>query len=280
MATNSAIKNGTLYIVATPIGNIDDITLRAINTLKSVDYILAEDTRHSTKLLNSVGIKNKLSSFHAHNENEKYARVIDDLQSGLDIALISDAGTPLISDPGYPLVQKAQLEKITVVPIPGACAIIAALSAAGVSTDTFTFAGFLPAKSCARISKIQELKKLETTIVVYESTHRIIDSINDIAKVLGSEAKIVLAKELTKAFETLINASCIDIITWLMADSNRCKGEFVIIIPAVKTDSQLLVRELLTELLADLPVKKAVKIASKISGANKNLVYDLALQLK
>lgn len=277
----SATTMGTLYIVATPIGNRDDITLRALNVLQSVDTILAEDTRHSIQLLTLLGIKKPLVSLHAHNEASKSDTIIEALKQGKSFALISDAGTPLISDPGYPLVNHAQSHGITVVPIPGACALIAALSAAGVPCDTFSFFGFLPAKHTARCHKLESLRSIEHTLVFYESTHRIVDSIDDIATVFGSNCELVLAKELTKTFERFIAGNSATVKAWLQADPGHCKGEFVLIIPprVLQDEPHTKTTTLLTILLKELPLKQAVKLAAQLTNGNKNELYKLALEL-
>ena len=276
----TATINGTLYIVATPIGNLEDISLRAINTLKSVDVILAEDTRHSQPLLQALGIHKPLTSLHAHNEADKSRQLIEKLKQGQSLALISDAGTPLISDPGFVLVREARASGITVVPIPGACAFVTALCAAGIPCDSFTFAGFLPPKSQARKTKLQELRQHGHTSIVYESTHRLIDCLDDILELFGAHYQLVLAKELTKTFEHILHASVADIKTWLLADPARIKGEFVLIFPAepeIKHTSRD--EELLRVLLAEVPLKQAVKIACSLSGAAKNELYKIALEL-
>ena len=282
MTDTSARTPGILYIVATPIGNRDDITLRALSTLQSVDTILAEDTRHSIQLLTLLGIKKPLVSLHAHNEGHKSESIITDLLNGKSFALISDAGTPLISDPGYPLVQLAQSQGIAVVPIPGACALIAALSAAGVPCDTFSFYGFLPAKQSARRQKLASLKSVEHTLVFYESTHRILDCIDDIGFVFGESCALVLAKELTKTFERFISGDCEAVRSWLLSDKGHCKGEFVLIIPQrlAASDEHSNVIDVLTILLAELPLKQAVKLASQLTKEHKNDVYKLALTLQ
>jgi 16S rRNA (cytidine1402-2'-O)-methyltransferase len=281
MSAHSATKSGVLYIVATPIGNLDDISLRACSTLKSVDTILAEDTRHSQQLLQALGIKKPCISLHAHNEAHKTESIITALLAGQSFALISDAGTPLISDPGYPLVKQAHAADISVVPIPGACALIAALSAAGVACDTFTFSGFLPAKSAARREKILSLAPLQHTLVFYESTHRILDSIDDMVTILGSETLIVLAKELTKTFERFVSGSGPVIRAWLTEDLTRCKGEFVLIVPPrALPDETARNRALLKSLLAELPLKPAVKIAQQLTLQPKNILYKIALDLQ
>lgn len=281
MANSLATGIGTLYIVATPIGNREDITHRALNILKSVDVILAEDTRHSVQLLTSLGIKNTLDSLHAHNENDKSKHLIEQLLAGKSIALISDAGTPLISDPGYLLVKLARAHEIPVVPIPGACALITALCAAGVPCDSFLFLGFLPAKQSARQAKLASFQTQAHTLIFYESTHRILECLNDIATVYGAECELVLAKELTKTFERFVSGSVVEVRDWLLAEAARTKGEFVLIIPPrPELPAQHTHEELLTVLLAELPLKQAVAIACKLSKAHKNELYELALELK
>ena len=281
MTDSSATTAGILYIVATPIGNREDITLRAISTLQSVDFILAEDTRHSGQLLSHLNIKKPLVSLHAHNEASKNDYVIDLLNKGQSCALISDAGTPLISDPGFLLVRAARKSDIKVVPIPGASALITALSAAGVAADTFTFSGFLPAKHLNRVEKLKKLTNIKHTLIFYESTHRIIESIEDIALIFGENCELLLAKELTKTFENFISGSCNDVKSWLLSDLNHCKGEFVLIIPPRQEEAKPEENtNLLKTLLAELPLKQAVKIASTLTGGNKNELYKLALTLQ
>ncbi|HAT6931990.1 TPA: 16S rRNA (cytidine(1402)-2'-O)-methyltransferase [Legionella pneumophila] len=281
MTNTLATDLGTLYIVATPIGNREDISFRALNTLKNVDLILAEDTRHSKQLLTSLGIKNNLSSFHAYNEANKSKEIIEKLLHGKSIALISDAGTPLISDPGFPLVKQAHEHHIPVVPVPGACALIAALSAAGVPCDSFAFLGFLPAKQSARRHELQSLRSAPYTLVFYESTHRIIDSLNDIAEIYGQDCKLVLAKEITKSFERFVSGKIREIIDWLLSDPGHTKGEFVLIFPPRSSNEELHSHEkLLKILLEELPLKQAVAIACKLTNANKNQLYEEALKLK
>jgi 16S rRNA (cytidine1402-2'-O)-methyltransferase len=281
MTHTPATEIGMLYIVATPIGNREDITHRALNILKSVDFILAEDTRHSLQLLTSLGIKNNLESLHAHNENDKSKAIIEKLLAGKSAALISDAGTPLISDPGYVLVKLARAQGIEVVPIPGACALITALCAAGVPCDSFLFSGFLPAKQNARQTKLQSLRSHQHTLIFYESTHRIIDCLQDIAEVYGAQCEMVLAKELTKSFERFVTGTVIEILSWLDAEAARTKGEFVLIISPLPAQAPEHSNEkLLKVLLAEVPVKQAVAIACKLGDTNKNELYDLALRLK
>lgn len=281
MTNTLATDLGTLYIVATPIGNREDISFRALNTLKNVNLILAEDTRHSKQLLTSLGIKNNLSSLHAHNEDDKSQEVIDLLLHGKSIALISDAGTPLISDPGFPLVKLAHQHQIPVVPIPGACALITALSAAGVPCDAFVFLGFLPAKQSARKHKLESSRSIPYTVVFYESTHRILDSLNDIADIYGQDCELVLAKELTKAFERFVSGKVREIKDWILKDPDHKKGEFVLIFPPRPTEKKERPNEeLLKILLQELPLKQAVSIACRLTNANKNELYEEALKLK
>lgn len=281
MVKTSATSVGILYIVATPIGNRDDISLRALATLKSVDAILAEDTRHSGQLLSALGIHKPLVSLHSHNEANKSEAIIEALQQGKSFALISDAGTPLISDPGFPLVRLAHEQQIQVVPIPGACALITALSAAGVACDSFTFIGFLPAKQMARRTKLESLRQSAHTIVFYESTHRILDSLDDLIEVYGQNYEFVVAKELTKTFERFIGGTGQEIKNWFLAEEAHTKGEFVFILPAQpeedKTNQQE--KDLLLLLLNEVALKQAVKIASLITKKNKNELYKLALEL-
>lgn len=280
MTATSATENGTLFVVATPIGNRSDITLRALEILKTVGVILAEDTRHSLQLLNAYGIKKPIKSLHEHNEKDKAAEIITKLKQGENFALLSDAGTPLISDPGYILVNTAKQEGVQVVPIPGACAFITALQAAGVACDALSFFGFLPAKSAARIKRLEEIIALSHSLIFYESTHRISACIEDICKVFGSNTQIVIAKELTKTYEKIIRAQASDVIEWLQAEPQNSKGEFVIIIPprAVKLESNYDLSTLKV-LLAELPLKQAVKLAAKIMGKPKNELYQIALHL-
>lgn len=281
MTNTLATGLGTLYIVATPIGNREDISFRALNTLKSVDLILAEDTRHSMQLLTSLGIKNNLTSLHAHNEANKSNEIIELLLHGKSIALISDAGTPLISDPGFPLVKQARQRHIPVVPVPGACALIAALSAAGVPCDSFAFLGFLPAKQSARKHALESSRSVPYTIVFYESTHRIIDCLNDIAEIYGQDYELVLAKEITKTFERFVSGKIKEIKDWLLSEPGHIKGEFVLIFPPRSTNKDLNSHEeLLKILLEELPLKQAVAIACRLTNANKNQLYEEALKLK
>lgn len=281
MTNSLATGIGTLYIVATPIGNREDITFRALEVLKSVDFILAEDTRHSVQLLTSLGIKNNLASLHAHNENDKSKHIIEELLKGKSVALISDAGTPLISDPGFLLVKLAHQHHIPVIPIPGACALITALCAAGIPCDSFLFMGFLPAKKQARKIKLEALRTESHTLIFYESTHRILECLDDIGEVYGQTCEIVLAKELTKAFERFITGTLLEVKNWLLAESAHIKGEFVLLIPPQPASHEPDTYEkLLSVLLDELPLKQAVAIACKLSNGSKNELYERALVIK
>lgn len=275
---------GILYIVATPLGNRQDITLRAIETLKTVDLIAAEDTRHSLVLLQHFNVSKPLFALHEHNEREQAEKLIQRLQQGESIALISDAGTPLISDPGYHLVQAVRDQNIRVVPIPGACAAIAALSVAGLPTDRFVFEGFLPAKSALRVQRLQVLQSETRTMVFYEAPHRICDLLDDLQKVFGGDRKMVIARELTKMFETIRSGSVSEIINWVAADANQQRGEMVVMVAgADKTIEQIetaSVDEVLELLLSELTVKKAAELAAKLTGKRKNELYQRALELK
>lgn len=284
MTSAITIEPATLYIVATPIGNLGDITLRAIDTLKHVDLVAAEDTRHSGLLLQHLGIQAKLYPLHDHNEQQKAQQLIDRLKSGISIALISDAGTPLINDPGYHLVKACHEQSISVVPIPGACAAITALCVSGLPTDRFCYEGFLPAKSKARIDYLNQLMEETRTLVFYESTHRIIDSLQDMLQVFGTQRSLVLAKELTKSWETVIQKPIDQVINWLQEDDNRQKGEFVLIVEGyhknTADDIDPNAIKLLNRLQQELPLKKAAAIVADIYGLKKNQLYQRGLDSK
>lgn len=277
------LENHGLYVVATPIGNLQDMTARAIQVLKEADVIAAEDTRHSSKLLQHFNIHTPLVSYHDHNEKEATDMMLSYLSEGKSVALISDAGTPLISDPGFYLVKHVRQAGYRVIPIPGATALIAALSVAGLPTNRFVFEGFLPAKTQARQEKIKKFINETGTVICYESPHRIIDGLKDMEAVLGSQRFVVLARELTKTYETIYGAPLGELLVWIQADPNRQRGEFVVLIHPAEVDSKQDVNEVakktLVLLLEELSVKKAVNLAVKITGANKNSLYDYALQV-
>ena len=274
---------GILFIVATPIGNLDDITFRAVEILKSVDIVLAEDTRHSKNLLKHLNITKHIRAFHEHNEREKTKAIIDELHSGKSIALISDAGTPLISDPGYFLVAQAKQEDLRVVPIPGASALITALSASGLASDRFTFLGFLPSKQAARIRLLQTLRNQTVTSIFYESPKRILGTLADMHAIFGDSRKVCLAKELTKAFETIQTDSIPNLIKYLKIDQSHQKGEFVILVSATdkieRTESEAQLDTLLPILCAEMGASKAAKLAAKITGIDKKICYKKAIDL-
>ena len=274
---------GTLFIVATPIGNLDDITFRAVEILKSVDIVLAEDTRHSKKLLLHLDISKPMYAFHEHNEREKAQVILDELHSGKSIALISDAGTPLISDPGYFLVSQVKKEGLRVIPIPGVSALITALSVSGLASDSFTFLGFLPSKQAARIKLLKTLLNETLTIIFYESPKRILATLSDMHAIFGSSREVCLAKELTKIFETIQTDSIPNLIKYLTANENNQKGEFVILISAndkiniAEAENQL--DSLLPILCAEMGASKAAKLAAKITGIDKKICYKKAINL-
>lgn len=274
---------GTLYVVATPIGNLQDITLRALDILRSVDVIAAEDTRNTTHLLNHFAIGAKLMAVHEHNEHHAAARLIEMLQSGKSVALVSDAGTPAVSDPGAHLVARVREADLRVVPIPGANAAISAFSAAGITAPHFLFYGFLPHSSSGRKRELAALKDLPHTLVFYESPHRILASMEDLREVLGGGRTVTIARELTKLFETIHTCTLEDAPDWIKSDQNRQKGEFVLLVSGAEISGIAGVGEeaqrTLQILLAAMPLKQAVKLAAEISGAKKNALYELALQL-
>ncbi|MFW2372286.1 MAG: 16S rRNA (cytidine(1402)-2'-O)-methyltransferase [Gammaproteobacteria bacterium] len=279
------MKQASLYIVATPIGNRADISQRAIEVLSEVDVIAAEDTRHSGQLLHYYNISRPMLAYHDHNEAQQAEHILQRLREGASVALISDAGTPLMSDPGYRLVKAAQQAGIPVSPIPGPCAAVAALSASGLATDQFCFVGFPPARSTARKNFFQGLSQHTATLVFYESSHRIMDSIRDMLEVFGDSRTAVLARELTKKFETIRQASLSELLIWLGSDSNQQKGEFVLLLegnpPREATEEfNLELDHILKVLLDELPVKQASQLAARISGLKKNQVYKRALLLK
>lgn len=270
---------GKLYIVATPIGNLSDISQRALDTLNQVDLIAAEDTRHSGKLLSHFGIKTRMFALHDHNEKQKAQYLVDEVKSGKSIALISDAGTPLISDPGYNLVNVARDNGVDVHPIPGASAVITALSAAGLPTDKFLFAGFLPVKQQAKATELEKYKNADFTTVFYESPRRILDSLSCVKEHLAADREVVLAKELTKHFESFTKGSPQDVIDWLNEDKDRLQGEMVLILSPNKQEQGLSpeAEALMKALMVELPTKKAAAITAQIHGLKKNDLYKLAL---
>ncbi|MFK3722991.1 16S rRNA (cytidine(1402)-2'-O)-methyltransferase [Pseudomonas monteilii] len=279
----SKSTTGTLYVVATPIGNLDDISARALKILGAVKLIAAEDTRHSVRLLQHFGIQTPLAPCHEHNERDEGSRFIARLLAGDDVALVSDAGTPLISDPGYHLVRQARAAGITVVPVPGACALIAALSAAGLPSDRFMFEGFLPAKAVGRRARLEQVKEEPRTLIFYEAPHRILECLQDMQAVFGDERPAVLARELTKTFETLKGLPLAELRAFVESDSNQQRGECVVLVAgwsAPEDDQAVSTQALrvLDLLLAEMPLKRAAALAAEITGVRKNLLYQAALE--
>jgi 16S rRNA (cytidine1402-2'-O)-methyltransferase len=278
------MNDGLLYVVATPIGNLGDITLRALEILKNVDAIAAEDTRHTSGLLSHFGISKKLIAVHEHNEHQSAEKLLLQLKTGESIALVTDAGTPGISDPGAVVVDLVRKAGIKVVPIPGVSAVIAALSASGIIQNGFLFHGFLPASGAARRKNLELLKTQTVTLVFYEAPHRIVESIVDMTNVLGAERRVTFARELTKTFETIYSCDLGAAAAWLQADTNQQRGEFVLLIEAAALkDAEEISEEtvrVLKLLLAELPLKQAVKLATDITNEKKNILYEFALKLK
>jgi 16S rRNA (cytidine1402-2'-O)-methyltransferase len=273
---------GSLYVVATPIGNLDDMSVRALKVLREVSLIAAEDTRHSLRLMQHFGIATPLAACHEHNEREEGSRFITRLLAGDDVALISDAGTPLISDPGYHLVRQARAAGIQVVPVPGACALIAALSAAGLPSDRFIFEGFLPAKSVGRKARLELLKEEPRTVIFYEAPHRILECLQDLEEIFGAERPAVLGRELTKTFETLKGLPLGELRAFVEGDSNQQRGECVVLVagwsePEGEDVIGAEARRVLDLLLHEMPLKRAAALAAEITGVRKNLLYQVAL---
>ncbi|WP_374486491.1 16S rRNA (cytidine(1402)-2'-O)-methyltransferase [Zoogloea sp.] len=281
-STSPLNKTSSLYVVATPLGNLQDMSLRALAVLKAVDAVAAEDTRHSQRLLDAFDIRTRLVALHEHNEQEAAGLVIRMLEEGKQVALITDAGTPAVSDPGARAVARVQDAGFPVVPVPGACAAIAALSASGLADGHFHFHGFLPTKSAARKSALDALRGVPGTLVFYEAPHRIAETLDDLAATLEPTRQIVVARELTKMFEQIVRMPLADAPAWLAADANRARGEFVLLVSAAPASEGLSpeAERVLGLLLAELPVKQAAKLAAAITGASKNALYERALELR
>lgn len=277
----SPVVPGQLYVVATPIGNLGDLSPRAQAVLRGVDRICCEDTRTSGVLLSHFGIQRPLIALHEHNESAVTAQLLTQLREGASLAVISDAGTPLISDPGFILVRAARDAGLPVITVPGPCAAVAALSVAGLPSDAFCFAGFLPAKAQARRERLRELGALTQTVIVYESSHRIAETLTDIVEVLGPQRKLCLARELTKRFEQSVVFPAAELVEWLNADANRSRGEFVLVIEAAPEAAagRAEQEKLLRVLLKELPASKAAKLAAELCGARKQDLYSLAIEL-
>jgi len=276
------VSKGTLYVVATPIGNLGDMTARAVDVLTSVDLIAAEDTRHSAKLMRHFGIHTKMIAVHEHNERDQEAWLLEQLRHGKSIALISDAGTPLISDPGYSLVRAAHAADIRVVPVPGASAAIAALCVSGLPSDRFVFEGFLPPRGPARRAVLERLKSEARSIIFYEAPHRILECLEDMREVFGAEREATVARELTKQFETVRAGTLGELLAWTQRHDEQQKGEFVVLIHGApraleSTEDSAEVERVLGILLEDLPVSQAAELAARITGVSKNRLYKRAL---
>lgn len=274
---------GTLYVVATPIGNLQDISERARQVLARVSLIAAEDTRHSARLLEHFGIATPMVPCHDHNERAGSDALVQRMLAGEELALISDAGTPLVSDPGFHLVRQARAAGVRVVPVPGACAAIAALSAAGLPSDRFAFEGFLPSRSGARAARLQDLARETRTLIFYEAPHRVLESVLAMAEAFGGERQAVLARELTKTFETIHDAPLAGLAQWIAADSNQQRGECVLLVEGLdeKAGKDVVDAEsqrILTLLAGELPLKKAAALTAQITGARKNLLYQWGLE--
>lgn len=273
-----------LYVVATPIGNLRDISLRALDVLTSADTVAAEDTRNTSHLLTHYGISaNRLLALHQHNERGAAEKIIALLQQGQSVALVTDAGTPAVSDPGAVLVEMVREAGFRVIPIPGASAVVAALSASGLTAPHSLFYGFLPNKSAARRTVLQTLADHPYTLVFYEAPHRILESVTDLQAVFGDKRQIVLAREITKLFENIHRCSLGEAMAWLNSDPNNQRGEFVLLVEAAETKQDGLsseVEKTLALLLEELPLKQAVQLAVKITGGNKNELYQRALEIK
>lgn len=275
--------SGTLFIVATPIGNLADISERALQVLKQVALIAVEDTRHSARLLQAYGIATPMLAVHEFNERQRTEGLLDRVAAGEKIALISDAGTPLISDPGYQLVRRAHQRGLDVVPVPGASAVIAALSAAGLASDRFAFEGFLPAKRSARLGALQKLQREPRTLVFYEAPHRICECLQDMVEVFGETREVTLARELTKTHETIRQSTLGAMLEFVAGDGNQQKGEIVLVVAGYEPLGPELddsVLRMLGILLEDLPLKQAAALLARITGLAKGEIYDAGLQLK
>ena len=275
---------GTLYLVSTPIGNINDISIRAIDVLNAVDIILTEDTRVTSKLLkhHSVTTKKSLQSFNQINEDKKAPNIISELNEGKDVALVSDAGTPLISDPGYKFIRHARENSIKVEPVPGCCALIAAITASGLPSDRFSFYGFLPRTTSKRIKELKKLSNKEETLIFYESVHRIQSSIEDMMNIFGGNRPAVLCKEITKIHESFIGETLSEINTFIENNQDKVKGEFTVVVQGSSTseESNDDLDKVLRMLMMDLSLKKTVEIASKLTKISKSKIYEQALKIK
>jgi len=271
------VAGGVLYVVATPIGNLADMTVRAVDTLKNVSVVAAEDTRHTRKLFERHGIDTALVSLHEHNEDQQAPSLIKRMVGGETVALVSDAGTPLLSDPGYRFVKEAAAAGIAISPIPGASAITAALCVAGLPTDRFAFEGFLPAKQAARKSRLTELSREARTQVFFESSHRILAALEDLQDCFGQDRSAAVCREMTKQFETILRGTLGDLLARIGTDTDQRKGEFVIVVAGYESsDGENLAAglEMARALLDYLPPTQAAKVAAKLTGASRREIYE------
>lgn len=284
MQSATPISPGTLYVVGTPIGNLRDISLRSLDVLASVDLIAAEDTRVTARLLEYYSIKKKMISMHGHNEASTVKRIACALANRNSVALVTDAGTPAISDPGALMVAHIRNLGYNVIPIPGPNAAVCALSAAGITAPHFLFYGFLPSASTARRRELQQLKSLPYTLIFYEAPHRIVECVKDLAEVVGGHRELTIARELTKLFEMIHVCPLADVVTWIQADANRQKGEFVLLLTRPHVSAEVALssqaQQTLKLLLETLPLKQAVKLAAEITGESRNILYASALSLR
>jgi len=281
LGSDVSIEKGVLYLVATPIGNLGDLSDRARQVLAGVDLIAAEDTRHSRPLLEQFGISTPLTALHEFNERERVGGLVHRLREGTSIALISDAGTPLISDPGFPLVRACRQQGVRVSPVPGPCALTCALSASGLPSDRFVFEGFPARTSSARQTQFEALKSESRTLIFYEASHRVVASLQDMARVFGNQRQVVLARELTKRFETFLQGTLGQVLEQVRQDPDQQRGEFVLLLAGASGNDDELEpqqRRILEVLLEELPVKQAAALAARITGVKKNRLYQIALQ--
>lgn len=282
IASNAA--SGTLYIVATPIGNLKDITYRAVETLERVDWVAAEDTRHTSKLLQALGLHRPLISLHDHNEQARMIQLLDKLKKGEDGALVSDAGTPLINDPGFHMVKLLRKEGINVVPIPGPSAVITALCAAGLPTDRFSYEGFLPAKTQKRLNVLIDLKEDTRTLVFYESPHRLMETLPALLDVFGGQRQMAVGRELTKAYEQFVSGTLEEVLAYFTENPDKVRGEFVLMVmgAVLKVDTDITDHDAMINamLKQGLPIKQVSEIIADCTGEKKKQIYSRALQLK
>ncbi len=281
--SKASVDKGVLYVVATPIGNLADVSQRALEVLAAVDIIAAEDTRHSGRLLQQYQITSKTMALHDHNERDRAPDVIQRLAQGKSVALISDAGTPLISDPGFHLVRLAHEQGFKVVPVPGASAMLAALSAAGLPSDRFVFEGFLPSKSSARKKRLEAMAAESRTLIFYEAPHRILDTLTDMVDVFGADRYVVLARELTKTFETIKGDAIGNLLNWVKVDPDQQKGEMVLLVKGLDSEAnnsnEQEAQRILKILLDELSLSQASSLAAKITGTRKKPLYQFGLSL-